>query len=474
MLEYYSSSGSLSEFDLCIGAIPCPEAIPLCSTPLTYPNTTNISNLGSFGCLGTSPNASFFFLETTVSGTLSYTISQTSGDVDYALWGPYPSRNIGCGFIPNGSPIRCSYSTAAIETFTLPATPGQVYILMVTNFVNQPGTITIGANTTNTAQTACYTYNTFNYSAVTYCNSSANQTPTLVAGAVAGTYTASPAGLNINSTTGEINFLLSTPGTYTVTSTTIPALPPPALNDPIITTRVVIVTPTPNATIAYSSASYCKSNTTLQPVAVTGNGGTGSYYSSTPAGLENALDPVTGSIIPVLGNVGIYTVTFTVPAQGGCPQYTTTTQVEILASPLIPAQVDINACNSYVLPALTIGNYFSATGGTGTALNAGDVITTNQTIYVYATNGLCASEDPFNVNIVSIPTPTFDYLTQPTCAIQTGSINITAPVAVGGTVPTNLFISEVTDANTGSLSYVELYNATGATVNLSGYKLRVL
>ena len=472
-VRVYSSSGSLSEFDLCIGAIPCPEAIPLCATPLTYPNTTNIANLGSFGCLGTSPNASFFFLETTVSGTLSYTISQTSGDVDYALWGPYPSRINGCGFIPNGSPIRCSYSTAAIETFTLPATPGQVYILMVTNFVNQPGTITIGANPTNTAQTACYTYNTFNYSAVTYCNSSANQTPTLVAGAVAGTYTASPAGLNINSTTGEINFLLSTPGTYTVTSTTIPTLPPPALNDPIITTRVVIVTPTPNATIAYSSASYCKSNTTLQPVAVTGNGGTGSYYSSTPAGLENALDPVTGSIIPVLGNVGIYTVTFTVPAQGGCPQYTTTTQVEILASPLIPAQVDINACNSYVLPALTIGNYFSATGGTGTALNAGDVITTNQTIYVYATNGLCASEDPFNVNIVSIPTPTFDYLTQPTCAIQTGSINITAPVAVGGTVPTNLFISEVTDANTGSLSYVELYNATGATVNLSGYKLRV-
>lgn len=476
-VRIYSINGYVGEFDLCIGGIPCPEAIAICSnTPLVYPNTINISNLGSFGCLGTSPNASFYFIEVDQPGVLSYTISQTSGDVDYALWGPFPNRSNGCGLIPNGSPIQCSYSTAASETFTLniptPLPLNRVYILMVTNFANTLGTITIGANPTNTAQTACYTYNTFNYSAVTYCNSSANQTPVLVAGAVAGTYSASPAGLNINSTTGEINFSLSTPGTYTVTSTTLPSFPPPALNDPVITTRSVIVTPTPNATIAYGSASYCKSNSTSQPVIVTGNGGVGSYYSSTPAGLEYALDPVSGNIIPVLGNVGIYTVTFTVPAQGGCPQHTTTTQVEILASPIIPAQVDVNACNSYVLPALTVGNYFTATGGTGTPLNAGDVITTNQTIYVYATNGICSSEDPFNVNIVSIPTPTFDYLTQPTCAIQTGSINITAPVAVGGTVPTNLFISEVTDANTGSLTYVELYNGTGAPINLSGYKLR--
>ena len=476
-VRVYSNSGYIGEFDLCIGGIPCPEAIAICSnTPLVYPNTTNISSLGSFGCLGSSPNASFYFLEVDQPGVLSYTISQTSGDVDYALWGPFPNRSNGCGLIPNGSPVQCSYSTAASETFTLniptPLPPNRVYILMVTNFANTAGTITIGANPSNTAQSTCYTYNTFNYNAVTYCNSSVNQSPTLVAGAVAGTYSASPGGLNINSTTGEINFSLSTPGIYTVTSTTIPSFPPPALNDPIITTRTVIVTPTPNATIAYSSASYCKSNSTVQPVTVTGNGGTGSYYSATPAGLEYALDPVSGNIIPILGNVGIYTVTFTVPAQGGCPQHTTTTQVEILASPIIPAQVDVNACNSYVLPALTVGNYYTATGGTGTTLNAGDIITTNQTIYVYATNGICSSEDPFNVNIVSIPTPTFDYLTQPTCAIQTGSINITAPVAVGGTVPTNLFISEVTDANTGSLTYVELYNGTGAPINLSGYKLR--
>ena len=481
-IRVFSGSNQQFDFNLCIGGVPCPESVSLCNAPTTYPNTTNVINLGSYGCLGSSPNASFFFLEAAQNGTLAYTISQTSGDVDYALWGPFPSRNAGCGLIPNGSPVQCSYSTAAVENFSVNVLQGQVYILMVTNFVNTAGTITITPNPTNTAQSFCYPYNTFNYSATTYCNSAPNESPTLIAGAVAGTYSAvrvedgSTTAMVINPTTGEINFVLSQPGTYTVTNTLIPNLPAPASNAPIVCTRTVIITPTPNATIAYGSATYCKSNVNSQAIMVTGNSGDGASYSSTPTGLENALDPVTGSLIPVLGNVGIYTIKLTVPAQGGCPEYTVTTQVEIIAAPVIPAQVDVNACNNYVLPALAAGsNYYTATGGatgTGTMLNAGDVISTNQTIYVYATNGQCSAEDPFNVNIISIPTPTFNYLTQPTCAIQTGSIQITSPIGTSGTVPTNLFISEVTDANSGALTYVELFNGTGAPINLAGYKLR--
>jgi len=41
-----------------------------------------------------------------------------------------------------------------------------------------------------------------------------------------------------------------------------------------------------------------------------------------------------------------------------------------------------------------------------------------------------------------------------------------------GTTPTDLFISEVTDANTGGLTYIEIYNGTGSTVNLSGYSIQ--
>jgi hypothetical protein len=473
-----ASTNTAVSFKLCIGAVPCPEAVSLCNQPITYPNATGIINLGSYGCLGTSPNASFFFLEAAQNGSLSYTITQvTTGgtpiDVDYALWGPFASRDAGCVLVPNGTPVSCSFSAAATENFTITVTAGQVYILMVTNYANQAGSVTMTPNPNNTAQSFCYPYNTFNYSAVTYCSNSVNQTPVLIPGAVAGTYSASPAGLTINSVTGEINFATSTPGTYTVSSTLIPTLLPPASNAPIICTRTVIVTPNPNATIAYSSTSYCNSDAVTHPVVITGIAGPNTTFSSTPIGLQYALDPISGAITPSLAAPGTYTITMTVPAQGGCLVYSTTTTVEIKVAPQLPIKVDVNGCNSYTLPALTMGTYFTGSNATGTQLNAGDVINTTQVIYVYATNGDCASQVSFKVNIISIPTPIPSITSQPTCAIQTGNMQVTAPLTQSATTPSDLFISEVTDANTGALSYVELYNGTGSSINLANYRLKL-
>jgi gliding motility-associated-like protein len=469
-------------FKLCIGSVSCSGADPLCAG-VTYANSTDVIDFGDYGCLGSSPNVKFFFIQAGATGTYTCQISQTSGDVDYALWGPFATKNFGCNLVPMeeptpatvplnlypNDPIRCSYSTAAVENFTLPVIAGQFYILMVTNFVNDPGTISI---VTNQPIPTCYNAD-FHYSAPEYCKDESPASPIYVSGGSAGTFTFSPSGLSINPTTGVIDFDESAPGAYVVTNTVIPNNLPPYTNDPIEHSVLVTVTLPADATITYANnAVFCNSDTVTYPVVVTGNSGPNPYFSATPSGLQYALDPISGNITPSLAQAGIYTVTMTIPANGGCDLYTTTKTVEILVSPIIPYIQDVNACNTYVLPALTIGNYFTGTGGTGTPLNAGDVISTNQAIYVYATNGTCTSEDLFNVNIISIPTPTFDYLTQPTCAIQTGSINITAPVSVGGTVPTNLFISEVTDANTGSLTYVELFNGTGAPINLSGYKLR--
>ncbi|RZJ73313.1 choice-of-anchor D domain-containing protein [Flavobacterium sp.] len=42
-----------------------------------------------------------------------------------------------------------------------------------------------------------------------------------------------------------------------------------------------------------------------------------------------------------------------------------------------------------------------------------------------------------------------------------------------GAIPGDLFISEVTDATTGGVSYVEIFNGTGSTVNLTDYQVRV-
>ena len=69
----------------------------------------------------------------------------------------------------------------------------------------------------------------------------------------------------------------------------------------------------------------------------------------------------------------------------------------------------IRVCDSYELPPLITGNYFTASNGGGTALNAGDFITSTQTVYVYLQNGACNAENSFEVIIT--PTPTVDVLT---------------------------------------------------------------
>ncbi|KAB1155096.1 T9SS type B sorting domain-containing protein [Flavobacterium luteum] len=74
------------------------------------------------------------------------------------------------------------------------------------------------------------------------------------------------------------------------------------------------------------------------------------------------------------------------------------------------APEDVTACDSFTLPALKNGNYYSQpngpNGGEGTFMNAGDVITTTQTIYVYIESGErinCTDENVFVVTINKTP-----------------------------------------------------------------------
>src|SRR5690606_22815132 len=76
--------------------------------------------------------------------------------------------------------------------------------------------------------------------------------------------------------------------------------------------------------------------------------------------------------------------------------------VTINPTPIVDAPADVTACDSYTLPVLTNGNYFTGSGGTGTPLFAGDLITTTQTIYVFAQTGTvpnCSAESSFVVTI---------------------------------------------------------------------------
>src|SRR5690606_19784035 len=78
--------------------------------------------------------------------------------------------------------------------------------------------------------------------------------------------------------------------------------------------------------------------------------------------------------------------------------------VTINATPIVDAPADVTACDSYTLPALTNGNYYTGSGGTGTLLLAGDKISSTQTIYVYAgSSPTCFAETSFIVTINTTP-----------------------------------------------------------------------
>ncbi len=151
----------------------CVNADPFCTgTTYNFTNTTGVASLGSVSCLSSTPNPAWYYMEIDQAGSMAFTISQEDAagsalDVDFALWGPYTSLAAGCGSgtFPSGNPIQSSFSSSSTEnvglgvqggsndncgtssgTGGITSPPnvqvGEVYILLITNFDNEAGTIT--------------------------------------------------------------------------------------------------------------------------------------------------------------------------------------------------------------------------------------------------------------------------------------------------------------------------------------------
>ncbi|MFN3757312.1 MAG: hypothetical protein ACK4RM_10180, partial [Flavobacterium sp.] len=107
---------------------------------------------------------------------------------------------------------------------------------------------------------------------------------------------------------------------------------------------------------------------------------------------------------------------------------TASTTVTVFTTSSVDAPSNVTSCLPYELPDLTLGNYFTGPGGTGTPLNAGDEITTTSTIYVYAESGTspnCFAENTFTVTINALPTAAFSSGDTITCPFTSTSISIT-------------------------------------------------
>jgi gliding motility-associated-like protein len=127
----------------------CASAAPFCTgTTYTFSNTTGLGNQGALECLGSTPNPTWYYLNIANAGNIDILITQVNGsgsgiDVDFALLGPYPSVAAGCANPASACVEDCSFSTSASETANIVgAQVGEIYLLLLTNFSNQAGTIT--------------------------------------------------------------------------------------------------------------------------------------------------------------------------------------------------------------------------------------------------------------------------------------------------------------------------------------------
>ncbi len=152
----------------------CLESLQICSGyTYSYPlNVNTISQTGpNYGCLFTQPNPAWYFLKVASGGDFVFNIvSSTGNDIDFVCWGPFqdpsnpctldltatctscPNNTADPNFYPSGNMVDCSYDPAATETLhILNAQPNEYYIIVITNYSNQTGTVSFSQS--NAGQT---------------------------------------------------------------------------------------------------------------------------------------------------------------------------------------------------------------------------------------------------------------------------------------------------------------------------------
>jgi len=148
---YYILVLLLLQFNATSQSNNCSTLEPICTdVGLNFTAQTGVSDASStnsgnnYGCLSTSPNPTWYYVEVATAGAIDMDLSAGS-DIDFALWGPFSSLSNAQANCDNyGSPIDCSYSTSATETANIPsAQVGEVYVLLITNYASVSQNITL-------------------------------------------------------------------------------------------------------------------------------------------------------------------------------------------------------------------------------------------------------------------------------------------------------------------------------------------
>jgi hypothetical protein len=126
----------------------CNGSLPFCTgMELTYAaGTDGIAEPGAYyGCLSTQNAPAWFHMVVENPGNITiYMHSSPLVDIDFICWGPFTDPLTPCvAGLTAGKTVDCSYSPNPTEFCDISnAQPGSYYILMITNYSQQPTQIT--------------------------------------------------------------------------------------------------------------------------------------------------------------------------------------------------------------------------------------------------------------------------------------------------------------------------------------------
>ncbi|MBR5912645.1 MAG: PKD domain-containing protein [Bacteroidales bacterium] len=107
-----------------------------CSEPYACSGTPG----QSLNCLSSAPNPAFYYMRIEEPGDLDIFMQSTPRvDIDFDCWGPFDDITTACQQLSCSNIVDCSYSAAATEhCYINNAQTGQYYILLITNYSNDP------------------------------------------------------------------------------------------------------------------------------------------------------------------------------------------------------------------------------------------------------------------------------------------------------------------------------------------------
>ena len=365
------------------------------------------------------------------------------------LGGTFSSSPSGLNFNSSTGIIHVSLSNPATYTITYAVTG------------------TCPNSSTNSVAIKALSNANFSYSSPAYCAGAANPTPAIT-GLSGGTFSWAPSGLVLNSGTGTIDLIASSPTTYTVTYSVTG-------NCPNSSAHAVTVNALSNANFTYNATDYCASAADPAPAI---SGMAGGVFSSSPAGL--VINAATGIIDVSASNPATYTVTYSVT--GTCPNSSTRS---VTINALSNANFTYSAaayCVNGADPSPTItglqGGVFSSTpSGLVIDANTGaiDVSASNPATYIvtYSVTGTCPNSSTRSVTINSLSNPNFTYSASAYC------LNAQDPTPTITGLTGGIFyittLGLVINSSTGTIdvsasipaSYIVTYAVTGNCPNSS-------